>query len=192
LKYLTTYKASVEIQEPFLICKNMNLLTKIKRSNIKLTDAAAIKAFLVGKKVKIIGADPAKNTTGINSHGLQIGKEWTISQNVGVYVNISNAEAIYIIDGVSGSGNGIYLSNIKLLNSGITPNDFIAEIQLLEEEEKKLKESKQKAKDIIKFMQENEIGEFDEDVYEVYKVIKKIKTGTDIEKAIEISKLLKK
>ncbi len=169
----------------------MNLLTRLKKSDIKLNNAQAIKQFLIGKKVEILGADAAPGTSGLNSHGLSKGKTWTISNNCTFNIN-TNLEAIYLVDSASGTSSGIYLCNIKFVGGGsITVNDFNAEIELLEEEEKRIKADKQKAKDIIKFMQENEIGEFDEKVYNIYKVIKKLKSGTsDIEKAIEVAKLI--
>lgn len=173
----------------------MNLLTRVKKSNIQLTNAAGIKQMLVGKKVEIIGNSGPNGVAGGNTHGLQIGKQWTLTSALVVAVNGANPEFCYITDASGcGSGGGIYLHNIKLIGGGlITVNDFNAEIQLIEEQEKALKADKQKAKDIIKFMQENEIGEFDEKVYEIYKVIKKLKSGTtDIEKAIEVAKLLEK
>lgn len=87
--------------------------------------------------------------------------------------------------------NYVFLWNLKLISKQ-TINDFNDELLELEIEEEMIKEKRKNIKEVIKFMQENEVGEFDEDVYAVFKTIKKCKTSkTDIEKATEISRLLK-
>lgn len=171
----------------------MNLLTRLKKSNIKLTDTVAIKKFLFGRYVEVLGTDAAPGTTGNNTHGFNVGRRFTLTSTLNYYPHQANLDASSINDVGSGMTSGIYLSNLKLINDKVTATDFNAEMQLIEEQEKELKESKIKIKTILKYMQENELTEFDESVYQVYQVLKRIKSsGSDIDKATEISKLLKK
>ncbi len=165
----------------------MNLLTRLKKSNIKLTDLAAVKKFLVGKYVEILG------TENNNSHGYNTGRKFLLTKNIIYYANNVNLDLSSLNDVGSLMNNYIFLSNLKLINDKVTAADFNAEVELINEQQKELLSQKAKVKEILKYMQENELTEFDEDVYQVYKILKKIKgSGSDIEKATEIANLLKK
>ncbi len=168
----------------------MNLLTRLKKSNIKLTDIEGVKKFLIGKYVEILGSDPVAGYN--NPHGYIKGTKFNLSSAFN-YVANQNLELSSLNDVSKGYPNFIFLQNLKLINDKVTAVDFNTEIELIDQQEKELKCQKLKVREILKYMQENELTEFDEDVYQVYKVLKRIKgSGSDIEKATEISKLLKK
>lgn len=168
-----------------------NLLQKLKLSNINIGNSQQVRAFLIGKTVEVIGNTGFNNQPNGNPHGIQLGKKFKLTQNF-QYNSDGNLDYSSLCDPGIGMQNYVFLHNLKLIHNS-TVNDFNDELVQLEIEEEIIKEKRKNIKEIIKFMQENEVGEFDEDVYTVFKTIKKCKASrSDIEKATEIAQLLKK
>lgn len=168
-----------------------NLLEKLKKSNINLSNSNEVRQFLVGKTVEIIGFDGVNNQVNGNPHGVPLKTKIKLTPQFQYAANTGNADYSSLCDVNNKIPNYIFLWNLKLVTKE-TINDFNDELLELEIEEEIIKDRRKNIKEVIKFMQENEVGEFDEDIYAVFKTIKKCKTSkTDIEKATEIAKLLK-
>lgn len=169
-----------------------NLLERLKKSDVNIGNAQQVRAFLTGKEVEIIGHIGMNGAVNGNPHGLVIGTKIKLTSQFQYAANAGNLDYSSLCDQQNKMPNHVFLHNLKLVSKS-TVNDFNEELVELDIEEEMIKEKRRNVKEIIKFMQENEVGEFDEDVYAVFKTIKKCKASrSDIEKATEIAQLLKK
>ncbi len=163
----------------------MTLREKIKSQGLELTNTIGVRNFLMGRTVEITGSSDG------NIHSYAIGRRFKLTNNLQYSQTMHDPNMSSINDTGSGMGNFVFLHNLKLIGAS-TIADFNEELKELEIEEEIIKERRKNIREITKFMQENEVGNFDEDVYAVFKTIKKCKTSkSDIEKATEIAKLLK-
>lgn len=165
-----------------------NLLETIKKSGINYTDTNQVRNFLIGREVEVIGYAGANQSINGNPHGVNLGTRVKLSNAFQLAVNSDLSSLCDINNKIP---SYIFFHNLRLVTPK-TVKDFNEDLEELDVETEIIEEKKKEIKEIIKFMQENEVGNFDEDVYKIFKVIKKFKSSkNDIEKALEISKLLK-
>lgn len=150
-------------------------------------DVMAIRAFLEGKEVVI------QNQTGTHNYGAT-GSKFTITFVEMAGGSSSQCTTQYISNAKKGGcyTNALYFTQIAFASADTIP-DLEVEIKKNKDKIKELQKDNESLSMKIEFMKENDMEEYDENVFKSYEVMKLLeKEGmTTIEKAKIIAKIIK-
>ena len=157
----------------------MTVVEYLKKN--KVTSVADAKEIMIGKKVKILATTTAYGKKGesftINNWSNPNNSSITDSTNISM---LSHLPSTYM-----------YLKNVEIIETH-TISGLKEEISKSLAEIGKLNAEIEMYENKIKFMEENDLKEFDEDEFKVYHVLCQLKKkGSDIDKAKAIAKLIK-
>ena len=157
----------------------MNVQDYLISKGISLADGKKVAKALIGKKIRVI-----ENTAG---HNMPIGTVFTVNMAQSGGSNVSGT--YYRFD--TKSSYNVMLTDVEMCNLSI--EDMQESKKILDEKISSLQKEKVAIDSKIAFMQENNLTEYDEDLYKVNEVLKKLDdaTLTGIERAKVIASIIK-
>ena len=159
--------------------KRMNVQEFLTSKSVTVTDQVSVLKVLKGKKVRVIG-----NGAG---HNLPMNSIFTVDMaNCG---GTNHTGTFYRLD--AKSSYSVMLTDIEMCN--LTKEDMQASKKYLDEKISEMQKEKLLLDSQIAFMQDNNLEEYDEDLFKVNEVLKKLDdvTLTGIERAKVIASIIK-
>lgn len=159
--------------------KSMNVQDYLISKGISLADGKKVAKALIGKKIRVI--------ENISNHNMPIGTIITVDMAQNGGTNITGT--FYRFD--TKNSYSVMLTDVEMCNLSI--EDMQESKKVLDKKIIYLQKEKVAIDSKIAFMQENNLTEYDEDLYKVNEVLKKLDdaTLTGIERAKVIASIIK-
>ena len=159
--------------------KRMNVQNYLISKGIDLTNQREVSKELIGKKVRVIA--------NIAGHNMEIGT--TIKVDIAIYGGSNNNGTYYRLD--TKNSYNVMLTDIEIYE--LTKENFEELKKNLEKKISQLQKEKTLIDSKLTFMKENNLEVYDEDLFKVNEVLKKLDdtTLTGIERAKVIASIIK-